>query len=288
VNGPAAPASTSIAHALKETARSLSELTETPVLDAQVLLAHILDTSRSWLLAHPEEELTPKQHTRLTEKTAELQEGIPLPYVIGEWEFFGRKFQVNPSVLIPRPETEMMVEAALDWLHRHPDRRTAVDVGTGSGCVAVSLAVHQPDLKITAVEISPQAARTASKNIKAHQVDDQVKVVNGNLLDGVDQAVDLICANLPYIPTKTLKTLDVYKREPTLALDGGPEGLDPIAELIEQAVGKLTAGGLMLLEIEAGQSAAVEALASAYFPSARIQTLADLASHPRLVEIERQ
>lgn len=286
MNGPAAPVFTSIAHALKKTASLLSGRTETPVLDAQVLLAHVLETSRSWLLAHPEETLTAEQDTLLAEQTAKLQNGTPLPYVLGAWEFYGLKFLVNPTVLIPRPETELMVETALDWLSHHPNRLEAVDVGTGSGCVAVSLAIHHPKLNITAIDISREAASIAGKNVKAHKMDDQVEVVTGNLLEGINGPIDLICANLPYIPTETLKALDVYSREPTLALDGGPEGLDQIAELIKQAAVKLAIGGLMLLEIEAGQQDQVEALASAFFPGARIETKPDLAGWPRLVEIE--
>lgn len=286
MNGPAAPVFTSIAHALKKTASLLSGRTETPVLDAQVLLAHVLETSRSWLLAHPEEALTTEQATLLAEQTAKLQNGTPLPYVLGAWEFYGLKFLVNPTVLIPRPETELMVETALDWLSHHPNRLEAVDVGTGSGCVAVSLAIHHPKLNITAIDISREAASIAGKNVKAHKMDDQVEVVTGNLLEGINGPIDLICANLPYIPTETLKALDVYSREPTLALDGGPEGLDQIAELIKQAAVKLAIGGLMLLEIEAGQQDQVEALASAFFPGARIETKPDLAGWPRLVEIE--
>src|SRR5262245_52829956 len=118
---------------------------ETPVLDAQVLLAHVLGKDRSWVLAHPEATLTPKQETALETAIRKRQAGTPLPYILGQWEFFGLDFEVTPDVLIPRPETELLVETALAWLRTHPQHvYRFVDVGTGSGCIPVALAVHVP------------------------------------------------------------------------------------------------------------------------------------------------
>lgn len=222
----------------------------------------------------------------MAEAMVQLSAGVPLPYVIGEWEFFGLPFKVNPEVLIPRPETELLVETALKWLNAHPERRRAAEVGTGSGCIAISLAVTIPDLKITATDISRDAAATARKNASIHQVQSRVRILEINLLDGLDGPFDLICANLPYIPRETLRSLTIFEREPTLALDGGENGLEIIAALLEQATDKLAKGGLALLEIESGQGEQATSLAAGLFPKAEIKVLPDLAGHPRLLVIQ--
>src|SRR5258706_12973698 len=135
---------------------------ETPVLDAQVLLAHVMGRDRAWLLAHPEVSPTPAQQAALETAIRGLQEGPPFPYVLGQWEFFGLDFEVTPDVLIPRPETELLVETALDWIRAHPQSADRfVDVGTGSGCIAVRLAVNLPRAGITATDASPAALALA-------------------------------------------------------------------------------------------------------------------------------
>ncbi len=139
---------------------------ETPALDAQVLLAHLSGKNRAWLLAHPEATLSQGQQAALTVAVARLQSGEPLPYILGHWEFYGLDFTINADTLIPRPETELLVEQALAWLRARPGLRTAADIGTGSGCIAVSLAAHIPDLQITATDISTAALKIAQGNAK--------------------------------------------------------------------------------------------------------------------------
>jgi release factor glutamine methyltransferase len=259
---------------------------ETPGLDAQVLLAHICRRDKSWLLAHPEAALTPDQAAALEESLKQLLEGIPLPYVLGEWEFYGRRFKVTPDVLIPRPETELLVETALECLRAHPDRRRAAEAGAGSGIISISLAAEIPELKITATEISPPAASVARENVARYDLEGQITLLADDLLTHQPGPFDLIAANLPYIPTGTLHRLPIYQREPTLALDGGEGGLDLIERLLEQAAARLSPGGLALLEIESGQSQSASFLAKRIFPEAIIRVLPDLAGKPRLLRVQ--
>ena len=263
-----------------------SNWSETPALDAQVLLSHICSKNRAWVLAHPEDILTPEQQNALDAAVSRLEAGEPLPYILGHWSFYGLDFTINAETLIPRPETELMVEQALQWLQAYPRRRSAADIGTGSGCIAVSLAVHITDLQVTATDISPTALDVASSNAKKHKVAARVKFVHADLLPTNLPTCNLICANLPYIPTQTLERLDVFGREPTLALDGGPDGLRLIRRLLPQAAHSLSSEGLVLLEIEATQGEAGLNLARNTFPKAQIELLPDLAGHDRLIRIE--
>jgi release factor glutamine methyltransferase len=264
----------------------LSPWSETPSLDAQVLLADICSRNRAWILAHPEAQLTPAQQDALQTAESRLEAGVPLPYILGHWAFFGLDFSIDPQVLIPRPETELMVEQALDWLKVHPQRRLAVDAGTGSGCIAVSLAVHTPDLQVIATDISPTAIAVARINVERHHVASRVDLVQTDLLPANLTRCNLICANLPYIPTRALEDLAVFGREPTLALDGGTDGLGLIRRLLLLAAKKLSPGGLLLFEIEAAQGKTALNLAQVFFPKARIDLLSDFAGRDRLIRIE--
>lgn len=268
-----------------------------PSLDAQVLLAHVLAKSRTWVLAHPEAELTAEQQEHLEGSVARLQAGEPLPYVLGHWEFFGLEFKVTPEVLIPRPETELLVELALDWLRSHPVARTAIDIGTGSGCIAISLAAHLPDLHIAATDLSNAALQVAHLNAQKHGVADQINFIQADLLHQLrdessmltvqPSAFKLISANLPYIPTETLHGLQVFQHEPTVALDGGVDGLDLIRRLLNQAPAYLAPHGLLLLEIEYRQGQQVLALAQEAFPRAKVEVIKDLSGHDRIIRVEK-
>jgi release factor glutamine methyltransferase len=273
----------------------LAPLTDTPSLDAQVLLAHLTGQARAWLLAHPEAPLSSPQLQSLEDALLQLESGLPLPYLLGEWEFFGLKFKVTPDVLIPRPETELLVETALSWMNCFPSSAgrgvsgevSVVDIGTGSGCIAITLAVHCPHLHLLATDLSPAALALARHNAQTHGVSDRITFLEADLLPPNLQpsTFNLITANLPYIPTATLHTLAVYGREPTLALDGGPDGLTLIERLLAQAATRLAPGGLMLLEIEATHGDSAPALAHQHFPTAEIHLKPDLAGHPRLLAI---
>lgn len=271
---------------------------ETASLEAQVLLAHVLGAPRAWVLAHPEARLSSEQTSLLEAYLQRLEGGEPLPYVLGHWEFFGLDFTVTPDVLIPRPETELLVEQALGWLRLHASRRLAADVGTGSGCIAVALAAHIPDLHILASDLSPAALQVASHNAARHAAGDRITFIQTDLLltnwptgstanrTHLANQFDLICANLPYIPTETLAALRVARWEPRIALDGGRDGLDLLRRLVAGAPDQLAPGGLLLLEIEARQGAAAAALARQAFPQAEVQVLPDLSGLDRVIRVQ--
>jgi release factor glutamine methyltransferase len=275
--------------------QQLEPFSETPSLDAQVLLAHLLEKPRAWVLAHPEAQFTTDQEQSLTHALERLQNSEPLPYVLGEWEFFGLSFQVTPAVLIPRPETELLVEQALKALQARPkvlstasQQLCLADIGTGSGCIAISLAYHLPGIQILATDISNVALQVARFNARRHQVSDRTRFLQADLLDAIapTPTLHLICANLPYIPQAVLANLPVFKREPSLALDGGPDGLKWIDRLLHAARSRLAPGGLLLLEIEASQGQSASTLARRVFPAAFIRLLPDLAGRDRLVSIQ--
>ena len=263
----------------------MAATSDQPGLDAQLLLAHALQKPRAWLLAHPEEPLTPEQQSQLDALLERYRAGEALPYLLGHWEFFGRDFIVSPAVLIPRPETELLVEQALQWLEHHAGRRV-LDVGTGSGCIAISLACARPDLQVIASDLSLAALQVAQRNAHRHPAQSRLAFVQADLLSAFTSEFDLVCANLPYIPSATLAGLDVARREPRLALDGGADGLQAIRTLLQQLPGRLAPAALALLEIEANQGPAALSLAQALFPQAAVAVLPDLAARPRLLRIE--
>ena len=263
----------------------ISHITETPTLDAQVLVAHFLDKSRPWVMAHPEALLDDDQYNKVIQGLERLELGEPLPYVIGHWEFHGLDFHLSPDVLIPRPETEMLVERGINWLHNHPDHRTAIDVGTGSGCIGISLAMSVPDLSVLMTDISQIALNVAQVNANKFDLSGRLTFRSTDLLEGIVEHFDLICANLPYIPTQALMKLPIADREPRLALDGGNSGTELISMLLDQARSCLAPGGLILLEIESSQGAEVKNIACTCFPAASVEILKDLSGWDRCIQI---
>ncbi len=273
--------------AFLQTARSrLAHISETPGLDAQVLLSHVLDRPRTWLLAHPETCLSSDQSDHLETGLSQLISGVPLPYITGSREFYGMQFLLTQDVLIPRPETELLVETALEWLEDHPGRKRTLDVGTGSGCIAVSLAKSVPELSVTACDISAEALQVARKNASVHGVAGRVHFLESDLYSAVQGKYDLICSNPPYIPSAILRSLEVYQREPTLALDGGADGLVIIRRLVRHGRERLRKGGLMLVEIDSRHGPDARRLAEAAFPGAAVVVLPDLAGLDRCLRIE--
>ena len=272
-------------------AERLAAHTETSLLDAQVLLAQAAGQTRAWVLAHPEAELSPAQLDWLEHALHRLEAGEPLPYVLGKWEFFGLAFAVTPAVLIPRPETELLVEQALGWARQRQaqggGRLRIADVGTGSGCIAVSLALSLPQTTITAIDLSWQALRVAQHNAQAHGVAQHLHLAQADLLSSfTEHSFDLVCANLPYVPTDRLRDLPIFGKEPTLALDGGADGLVLIRRLLQQAQACLAPGGLLLAEIEVSLGEAALALAQAELDSARAAVLQDYTGRDRLLRVE--
>ena len=275
--------------ALDATAIRLSAASDTPQLDSEVLIAHVLDKPRTWLLAHDDTSLNPEQAETLESLIQRLERGEPLPYVIGHWEFFGLDFDLTPDVLIPRPETELLVERAILWLQSSSQRRYVADIGTGSGCIAISVATHVPTTHILATDISSAALAVAQRNTLKHHVERQIEFTECNILPkplSDESHFDLICANLPYIPTGKLHNLPIFGREPTLALDGGDDGLDLFQRLLTIAPKQLAPGGRLLLEIEATRGTAALSLAYDAFEEAEIHLYQDLARQDRVLEIQ--
>ena len=266
--------------------QALRSLPEEPSGSLYALAAKTLAQPAYWPLAHPEYSLTPEQLTELDHNLDLLLQGEPLPYILNNQAFFGLDFYVTPDVLIPRPETELLVEIALDCLSRLPDTCLAADVGTGSGCIAIALAHHYPLVRMIATDLSFKSLLIARENCRRHELSERIALLQTDLLAGVQARFDLICANLPYIPSHKLENLAVARHEPLLALDGGPAGLDAIARLLDQSRERLNPGGLMLLEMEFSQSEAIRELIHGIFPAAGITIVDDLNRLPRLAIIE--
>jgi release factor glutamine methyltransferase len=237
---------------------------ETPRLDAELLLAHVLGVNRAYLHAHPDRILTPDQETAFEALLRRREAREPLPYLLGRWEFLGMPFRVTPAVLIPRPETETLVEGAAARLR---DGARILDVGAGSGCVGIGLAKLLPGARVTALEPSAEAAAVAQENAAALGVSDRVEVIEG-WFPGAAAGLglfDAVVSNPPYIPSADVERLAPELRlyEPRLALDGGADGLDVIRALAAESPAVLRPGGLLAIEIALGQSEAVTGLLKA-------------------------
>lgn len=275
--------------ALKGAVQTLTnEGVESPRLDAELLLAHILDVNRAVILARPDRRLTPKELTGYRDLVSRRADREPLAYITGHREFFDLDFSVDPRVLIPRPETELLVEHTLRMARDLTPTIQIADVGAGSGAIAVTLAVHLPRAIVYALDDSAGALEVTAKNAHRHGVADRVHCLQGKLLEPLPGSVDLITANLPYVTTDEWIGLppEIHDYEPRSALDGGPDGLSLIRRLLAMTGTSLQPGGKILLEIGAGQGDAVLTLARQGFPEATVQLHQDYAGLDRLVTIE--
>lgn len=272
---------------LKQGRQALASISETPSLDTQLLLAYALKRKKEWVLAHPENHLSTSELSTFEEYLDRLVSGEALPYLLESWEFYGRSFHVTANVLIPRPETELLIENALGFLRSHPEARLCADIGTGSGCIAISLALEIPDLHVIAVDVSPSAIEVARVNTRKHGVDDRVKLIVSDLLRPFDFRFSLICANLPYIPSERLGRLAVAEREPTLALDGGMDGLDVIRRLARDLPEWLVPGGRALLEVDSSHAHVLAGELTSMYSSVRTDVLKDLSGRDRVVMLDR-
>lgn len=279
--------SLSVGEALDQGRQALASISETPYLDAQLLLAYALERNKEWVLAHPENHLSISELTTFEDNLGRLASGEALPYLLGSWEFFGRSFNVTADVLIPRPETELLVENALGFLRSHSKARLCADIGTGSGCIAISLALEIPDLHVIAVDLSPEAIEVARANARKYGVDDRIAFIVSDLLHPFDFRFGLICANLPYIPTERLERLAVGEREPKLALDGGMDGLAVIRRLARELTGWLAPGGRALLEVDSSHACVLAGELASMYSSVRTDVLKDLSGRDRVVLLDR-
>lgn len=276
-------ASVTVGQALRQASILLRAAADTPQLEAEALLAHVLQISRAPLLTHPEWPIAPGQLREYQALVDRRASNYPLPYLTGHVEFYALEFEVAPEVLIPRPETETLVDLALA---RRP--ATVVDVGTGSGCIAVTLAVRLPEVLVCAIDISPAALAVAQRNVERHSVADRVRLMVGDVLNPRPSPADLIVSNPPYVPSGDYGSLppSVRDYEPRLALEGGSDGLALVRQLLAQAPAALKPGGGILVEIGAEQGEATAALARTFFPQAAVRVHPDLAGRDRVLEVQ--
>jgi release factor glutamine methyltransferase len=254
--------------------------------DAELLLLYILGKNKAWLMAHFDDELAEDKVTSFTKLIECRRKGEPIQYITGETEFYGLPFRVTPDVLIPRPETEHLVEKVLELAVHFPVPRI-VDVGTGSGAIAVALAHNLPHAQIIAVDLSAAALAIARENAKRNDV--ALRFLEGDLLAPVaEEQFEFIVSNPPYVPTADRATLAVEVREyePSLALFAGDDGLEVYRRLIPAAFNALIPGGYVALEIGYGQSPAItELLARCGFE--QIEFVPDLQGIPRVACAQR-
>jgi len=242
----------------------------------------VIQHQAAWQISNPQFPLTDRQAADLQKKLECLLIGTPLAYITGKKAFYGRDFFVNENVLIPRPETELLVDHAIAVSQQTAPPTRIADVGTGSGCIAISLASAIPQCAILATDISFAALALAKNNAQQLDALEKIHFVQVNLLDGIDCSFDIICANLPYIPRRALEKLDVNQHEPSLALDGGEDGLALIKQLLSKMRKNTRPGTIALFEIEAPQGTAFTRLCKAFYPQASIKIIRDLAGHDRL------
>lgn len=268
---------------------------DSPQLDSALLMAHVLHVSKTWLYAHPQRHLTEAEISQFEALVRRRIRQEPVAYLVGHKAFYGLDIIVNRSVLIPRPETELLVERVLNHigpLQEEGEQPVVADIGTGSGAIAVAVALNAPGVKVYAVDVSAEALAVARQNIARYGLEGRVQLLAGHLTGPLPQAVDVIVANLPYIPTPQIPLLPATVRdyEPMVALDGGPDGLQVLRAFFDALVragsaAKLRPGGRIYLEIGADQGAVVQLLAGLAFPGAEVSVLPDYAGRERIVVV---
>jgi release factor glutamine methyltransferase len=258
---------------------------DSPRLDAELLLAHVLDCKRIDLIVRYDEQPNDVQRATFRTLVQKRLEHCPTAYLVGTREFYLLPFEVNSAVLIPRPDTETLVDVAMEFLKKR-NSPTVLDLGTGSGCIAVCLAHMAKAATVTAVDVSPDAIAVAERNAKRNAVADRVRFQVGNLFAPIEPGTrfDLIVSNPPYVPPSEIETLmpEVKDHEPRLALDGGTDGLSFYRRMTAECRGWLKPGGMLAVEIGATQDMLVRELFEATgLRSAK--TIKDRAGRPRVV-----
>lgn len=263
---------------------------DSPRLDAEWLLGHVVGLTRAQLHAHPGRKLNAAEWSTYRQLIERRRQHEPVAYIVGHKEFYGLDFRVDRRVLIPRPETELLVEKGLEKGRSASHPLAIADVGTGCGAIAISLAMHLPQAIIYALDASPQALEVAALNCRRHGVEGRVHLLHGDLLSPLPEPVDLVVANLPYVSRAEWEQLppNITAYEPRLALDGGLDGLEAICRLLAQAWPYLKPQATILLEIGATQGTAVTYLARHYLPAATVEVVQDYAGLDRMVVIEIQ
>ena len=258
-------------------------------LEAEILLINILQVPRHRIYAFQEQELTSQEEEILARLLERRLKREPLAYILGHKEFYGVDLAVRAGALIPRPETELLVEQTLfmSLVHMERGQMVIAEPGTGSGAISINLAIHLPMARIYATELYQEALEVAEYNINRHNVADRVTLLQGDLLEPVPEMADIIVANLPYISSDAVPNLQPEVQwEPREALDGGVDGLDIIKRMMHQAQHRLKQSGVMVLEIDPHQMQSLEELALEIFPGANISVEQDLARLNRIFIID--
>lgn len=270
------------------TARLLPSRTYTPRLDAEVLLRHVLGIDRTELFARLQEPVDPSVKSQFERLIDRRLEGCPVAYMTGEREFMGFSFIVNPSVLIPRPGTEQLVEWAKLWLTSRPHAEV-VDVGTGSGAIILSLAKIAKSWKGRAIgiDLSEAALNVARANSSRLGLEDRVEFIAGDLLEPITNPVELILANLPYLTPAQIMENPELKAEPRIALDGGPDGLAEVRRLIDDIPRVLKPHGAVVLELDPNHAVEAVSIVHDRITDSRTRVVRDLEDRDRFVIVER-
>ena len=258
-------------------------------LEAEVMIMNVMRVPRHRIYAYFEEEVPEEAERVLLQLVERRLKREPLAYIMGHKEFYGVDLLVAPGVLIPRPETEGLVEQTLfaAMIRMEAGSFIVADPGTGCGAIAVSLAIHLPATRIVATDLYETPLRVAAANVQRHNVADRVTVLQGDLLEPIPEQVDMVVANLPYIRSEAIDTLQQeIQWEPREALDGGPDGLDLIRRLLQQAQAKLKPGGAILLEVDPEQVNPIEAEVEGLFAGATVSVERDLAGLDRVLTID--
>lgn len=258
-------------------------------LEAELLLARALNLSRASLLARLGDPLDPGSAIRFAAMVARRAQAEPVAYILGHQEFYGLDFLVDRRVLIPRPETELLVERALEILeHASWLRPTVVDVGTGSGAIAIAIAARVPRARVIAADLSREALEVARLNAERLGVAGRIEFRQGDLLDPVTERIDLLLANLPYIPLGRERELprEIRDYEPRIALMAGLDGLALNRRLLEQAPRHVTRGAHLLIELSEEQGQVGLEVARTFFPFAAVRLFQDLEGLDRMIEVQ--
>jgi release factor glutamine methyltransferase len=270
---------------LAETMLAANNNIDAPKIIAEVLLRHVTRKSRVELYLDLNVALSPENEKQFRQVIQRQINGEPVAYITGHREFYGLDFSVDSRVLIPRPESELLVEEALRTVQNKPHPSIA-EIGTGSGAVAISIAVHAAGARIYATDISASALEVARLNCQTYKVDGRTLLLQGDLLGALPGPVDVLIANLPYVRRSEVSAVPSAKYEPLLALDGGESGLEKIFRLCSQVCGKLNSGGCLLLEVGMGQSPAVTDRLKSLFAGAKVQVIPDLSGIGRVVRMD--
>ncbi len=256
-------------------------------LECELLVRSALGYTKSDFYSHLPDTVTEHEMLLINQLIERRLIGEPTPYILGTKEFYGIEFNVSKDVLIPRPETELLVDLSLKQIK---EGCLIADIGTGSGCIAVSIASHLPNVRIIAVDKSIEALKMAGKNIMMHDMIDRIDLLNSDLLTSFKPGLkfDLIVSNPPYVPKDIYETLDKeIQFEPTIALNGGTDGLDIIRRLLQQANTMLSDGGSLLFEVFSDNSNEAFTLTSELIPKSKVTMHTDLLGLPRVIEAQK-